>query len=192
LGGFFVNLIFMFIRKVAHKNKKHRKNYYTYKLVDSIRTERGPRQRVILNLGVAFDLPREQWKDLANCIEEIITGQKPLIDYPRAIRNLASRYARKIIRDQASFLDEREDIPPDYATIDLGSVDNEQARTVGAEHVVYETINELEIDRKLRQLGLNRDQLAASLGVIAGRMRLFPVLKDRPITGCRTSALWMN
>ncbi len=169
-GAFFVNLVFMFIRKVTHKDKKNRKKYYTYKLVDSIRTERGPRQRVILNLGVAFDLPREQWKDLANCIEEIITGQKPLIDYPKAIRNLASRYARKIIRDQAAFLDQGEDIAPDYATIDLGSVDNEQARSVGAEYVVYETINELEIDRKLRELGLNRHQLAASLGVIAGRM----------------------
>ena len=170
MGGFFVNLIFMFIRKVAHKNRKNHKKYYTHKLVDSIRTERGPRQRVILNLGVAFDLPREQWKDLANCIEEIITGQKPLIDYPKAIRDLARRYARKIIRDQASVLGEGEDIPPDYATIDLNSVENEEARTVGAEHVVFETIKELEIDRKLRELGLNKHQLAASLGVIAGRM----------------------
>jgi hypothetical protein len=28
---------------------------------------------------VGFDLPKEQWKDLANCIEEIITGQKSFI-----------------------------------------------------------------------------------------------------------------
>ena len=65
----------MFIRKVPHKNTKTRKEYYTYKLVDSFRTERGPRQRTVLNLGVDFSLPKEQWKDLANCIEEIITGQ---------------------------------------------------------------------------------------------------------------------
>ena len=160
----------MFIRRVPHKNRKNRKEYYTYKLVDSIRTERGPRQRDILNLGVGFDLPKEKWKDLANCIEEIITGQRPLIDYPKAIKTLASRYARKIIRQQASVIDEGGDIAPDYATIDVNSVDNEQARTVGAEYVVYETIKELEIDRKLRELGLNRRELAAALGVIAGRM----------------------
>jgi hypothetical protein len=160
----------MFIRKVDHKNKKNRNKYFTYKLVDSIRTERGPRQRVILNLGVDFNLPQEQWKDLANCIEEIITGQKPLIDYPKAISSLAKRYARRIIREQASVIDEGEDIPPDYATIDVNSVENEEARTVGAEYVVYETIKELEIDRKLKKLGLNRHQLAGSLGVIAGRM----------------------
>ena len=159
----------MFIRKVTQKTRK-RKKYYTYKLVESIRTERGPRQRDILNLGVDFNLPREQWKTLANCTEEIITGQRPLIDYPKAIRTLARRYAKKIIRVQGSVVVEGEDTPPDYATIDVNSVDNEETRTVGAEYVVYETIKELEIDRKLRVLGLNRHQLAAVLGVIAGRM----------------------
>jgi transposase len=159
----------MFIRKVTQKTR-FRKKYYTYKLVESIRTERGPRQRDILNLGVEFDLPREQWKALANCTEEIITGQKSLTDYPKAIHTLARRYAKKIIRAQASVVAEGEDIPPDYATIDLNSVDHEQTRTVGAEYVVYETIKELEIDRKLMVLGLNRHQLAAALGVIAGRM----------------------
>ena len=160
----------MFIRRVPHKNRKNRKEYYTYKLVESIRTERGPRQRDILNLGVGFDLPKEQWKDLANCIEEIITGQETLIDYPKAIRTLAKRYARKIIREQAYVIDAGKDISPDYATIDLNSVEDEDARTVGAEYVVYETIKELGIDQKLKELGLNRHQVAACLGVIAGRM----------------------
>ena len=160
----------MFIRQVTHKNRNNRKQYCTYKLVDSVRTERGPRQRVILNLGVNFDLPKEQWKDLANCIEGIITGQMPLIDYPKEIRTLASRYARKIIRKQAPIVSEGEDIAADYATIDLNSVDNEEARTVGAEYVIYQTIRELEIDRKLKELGLNRHQVAAILGVIAARM----------------------
>ena len=87
----------MFIRRVGHKDSKNRKEYYTYKLVESIRTERGPRQRDVLNLGVHFDLPKEQWKVLSNCIEEIITGQKSLIDYPKEIKTLAKRYARVII-----------------------------------------------------------------------------------------------
>ncbi|HDH53144.1 MAG TPA: hypothetical protein ENH24_01505 [Nitrospirae bacterium] len=121
-------------------------------------------------MGVDFDLPKEEWKDLANCIEEILTGQKHLIDYPGEIRKLAGRYARKIIREQASIVDEGKDTAPSYATIDVNSVDNEEARTVGAEYVVYETIKELQIDQKLGELGFNRDQVAATLGVIAGRI----------------------
>jgi len=160
----------MFIRRVQHTNRKNRKAYATYKLVDSIRTERGPRQRMVLNLGTDFDLPQDQWKDLANCIEGILTGQSSLIAYPREIRTLGSRYARKIIRQQASVVPEQEAISPEYATVDLTSVEDEQARTVGAEYVVYETMKELGLDRKLKDLGLNNDQAATSCGVIAARM----------------------
>jgi hypothetical protein len=149
---------------------KKRKKWVFLDLVESIRTQRGPRQRDILNLGVDFDLPKEQWKDLANCIEGIITMQRPLFDYPKEISKLAKKYARTIIRQQACAIDEGEDISPDYQVVDVNSVDNEDARTVGAEYVVYETIKELEIDRELRSLGLNRLQLAVALGVIAGRM----------------------
>jgi len=138
--------------------------------VDSIRTERGPRQRTVLNLGVDFSLPKEQWKDLANCIEEIITGQQSFITYPKAVRTLARRYAKKIISQEASVIDRSEDLPPDYATVDLNSVNNEEARTVGAEYVVYETIKELGIDRKLKEIGFKRHQLAGAIGVITGRM----------------------
>jgi len=160
----------MFIRKVPHKNAKTRKEYCTYKLVDSVRTERGPRQRTILNLGVDFSLPKEQWKDLANCIEEIITGQHSLIAYPKALRTLAAKYAKSIISQQADVIEESDDIAPDYATVDLNSVKNEEARTVGGEYVIYETIKALGIDQKLKELGFNRHQLAAAIGGIAGRM----------------------
>ena len=159
----------MFIRKVPHKNKKNRKQYHTYKLVDSVRTDRGPRQRDILNLGVGFDLPKEQWKDLANCIEEHITGQKSIIDYPREIKALAKKYARKIIRTQAP-VDEDKNSSPEYVTVDLNSTENEESRTIGAEYVIHQIIKELEIDRKLKGLGLSKMNIATSLGVIAGRM----------------------
>jgi len=160
----------MFIRKVLHKKKKNRKEYFTYKLVESVRTERGPRQRDVLNLGVSFNLPVEQWKDLANCIETELTGQRPLFDYPKKLRALARKYARAIIHQRSEAIDERQDIPADYQVVDVNSVDSEDIRTVGAEHVVYETIKELGLDRKLRSFGLTRMQLSLALGMIAGRM----------------------
>lgn len=160
----------MFIRKVPHKNKKNRRRYFTYKLVESVRTERGPRQRDVLNLGVRFDLPREQWKELANCIEGTLTGQRPLFDYPKKISTLARKYAREITRQQAQAIGEAEDVPSDYQVVDVNSLDNEDIRSVGAEHVVYETMRHLGLDRKLRSFGLTRMQLALTMGVIAGRM----------------------
>jgi transposase len=160
----------MFIRKVPHKDKKNRRLYYTYKLVESVRTQRGPRQRDVLNLGADFHLPKEQWKDLANCIEAIITKQEVLFDFPKEISNLAKKYARTIIRQQSITIDDDKEVLTDYQSIDVNSIDNEDVRTVGAEHVVLETIKELDIDRKLKSLGLNSFQIAVTLGVIAGRL----------------------
>jgi len=160
----------MFIRKVPHKDKKSRKEYFTYKLVESVRTERGPRQRDVLNLGVTFDLPREQWKDLANCIEAELTGQRSLFDYPKRITALARKYARVIVRQRSEAIDEQEGTPPDYHVVDVNSVDSEDVRTVGGEYVVYETMKELGLDRKLKSFGLTRMQLSLALGMIAGRM----------------------
>jgi len=124
----------------------------------------------VLNLGVRFDLPRQQWKELANCIEDTLTGQRPLFDYPKKISTLARKYAREITRQQAQAIGEAEDVPSDYQVVDVNSVDNEDIRSVGAEHVVYETMRQLGLDQKLRSFGLTRMQLALTMGVIAGRM----------------------
>ena len=53
-----------------------------------------------MNLGADFTFPEEKWKDLANRIEGIITGQDSLFAYPEEIETLARRYARKIINYQ--------------------------------------------------------------------------------------------
>ena len=63
-----------------------------------------------------------------------------------------------------------EDTPADYANVDVNSLENEDVRTVGAEYIVHQVIKELEIDRKLIELGFNKYQLAAAIGVISGRM----------------------
>ena len=161
----------MFIRKTTHTDRKAQKAYHTFKLIESVRTERGPRQRMLLNLGADFSLPEEQWKDLANRIEEILTGQDPLLPYPQEIETLATRYARKLIGYQgATQAAKRERRDPDYHRVDINSIDNERSRTIGAEHVVYETIKFLELDRLLMALGFNKTALDAAIGVIAARL----------------------
>ena len=160
----------MFIRAVEHKNKKNRKSYRTYKLVDSVRTERGPRQTTVLNLGSDFDLPKEDWKELANCIEEIVTDQQSIFERPPKIRKIADGYARRIIQKQSTVITFEKKRSPDYATVDLNSLNNEKQRSAGAEHVAYETLKVLKIDEKLVELGLKLSDRAAIIGVICGRM----------------------
>jgi transposase len=165
----------MFIRKVTHTDKKNRQGYHTFKLVESVRTERGPRQRPLLNLGTNFTLPEEQWKDLANRIEEIITGQDHLFACSEEIETLANRYARTIVRYQGQPSLREGVVRPgvdeaDYQRVDISTVENEHARSVGVEYVVHETIKELALDAKLIDLGLYKPAVDAAIGVIAARL----------------------
>lgn len=164
----------MFIREVTHKNKNNNTIYSTYKIVESYRTQRGPRQCTILNLGADFNLPADQWGLLSQCIEEIITGQRSFIGYAEEIESLAKVYARKIIHQQSCVVETKKDSSPDYEPdnmeVDINSVQNEHARGIGAEHVVYQTIKELELDQELVKLGFNKPYLDVALGVIAAKL----------------------
>jgi hypothetical protein len=162
----------MFIRKTTHTDNKSGKKYCTCKLVESIRTERGPRQRPILNLGAKFSLPKQQWKELANRIETIISGQLSFFRAPPQIEELAQRLARKIIatHGQSQPAPVEEQSNTDFQSVDVNSIENEQIRSVGAESVVLAAIQELELDSKLQDLGLNRPAVDAAIGVITARL----------------------
>jgi len=161
----------MFLRRTTHKSKKGRE-YHTHKLVESLRTQRGPRQRTLLNLGADFSLPQEQWKELADRIEAIVTGQTTFLRVSEEIEALAQRYAGAVISKQGQMLVQPEEGPvePDYHRVDVNSMENETIRPVGGEGVVLETIKGLELDRKLQELGLSRPNVNAAIGVIAGRL----------------------
>ena len=171
----------MFIRAYIQK-KKTRREYKTFKLVESFRTERGPRQRSVLNLGADFDLPEAQWKDLANRIEEIITRQEPIFKCSQEVERLARKYARRIIKQgdtdvvhlirsgkSAAERGEAEYLT-DYQVVDVNSTENDEPRSVGAEHVVLETIRKLGLDEKLSEMGLSRPWRDVAISVIAGRL----------------------
>lgn len=161
----------MFIRKTSHTHNQNGQKYSTYKLVESVRTQRGPRQRTVLNIGAEFNLPQQKWKELADRIEFIISGQKSLFPISDEIEQLAKQYAHKIIRGHGQAIPESaQDQIPDFQTVDINSVDNEQIRSVGGESVVLATIRELELDRKLETLGFARPHIEAAIGVIAARL----------------------
>jgi len=161
----------MFLRRTTQKDERGRK-YHTFKLVESFRTERGPRQRDVLNLGSGFSLPRNQWKTLADRVEAIMTGQSSFLPVSQRIETLAQRYAKKIISIQGQCIEYHNESPvgTDYQSVDVNSVESEDIRPVGGESVVLESIKHLGLDRKLEELGLSRDNVNAAIGVITGRL----------------------
>jgi len=75
-----------------------------------------------------------------------------------------------LIRAGKSAADRESEYSPDYQVVDVNSTENEESRSVGAEHVVLETIRALGLDEKLLEMGFSRPWRDVALSVIAGRL----------------------
>ncbi|OQC58140.1 MAG: Transposase DDE domain protein [Bacteroidetes bacterium ADurb.Bin012] len=162
----------MFVRSTTHTDNKSGKPYNTYKLVESIRTERGPRQRTVLNLGTDFSLDRGKWEMLANRIETIVSGQQCFIPADAETEKLAQRYAKIIIYRESNKkpVSVQEQQQPDFQEVDVNSLENEEILSVGGESIVLSTIRELKLDSELESLGFNKSNVEAAIGVICARL----------------------
>ncbi len=169
----------MFIKAVKKKNKGYDKESVRHRLVESFRTDKGPRQRLVLNLGT-LDLPKQQWKLLANRIEEIITGQSTLAVYDEKIESLATHFAQIILQKQTlKRHPQQQDIQPkQYEQVDLNSISNSQARTLGGEHIGYSMFKLLELDSCLEKPGFNEKQLSLAATSIIGKP-VYPASEPR-------------
>jgi hypothetical protein len=97
------------------------------------------------------------------------------------MERLARKYVRRIIKQGGSDVvsliragkstaDGESGYSPDYQVVDVNSTENEEPRSVGAEHVVLETIRELGLDEKLLEMGFSRPWRDVAISVVAGRL----------------------
>lgn len=160
----------MFIKKAVKIDHKTNKKYTAYHLVESFRTENGPRQRTILYLGADINLSEGDLKLLAERIEGLISGESPLISYPDDIERLAQHYASQIFQRLADRKeDERQEASAEFVNIDINSIENSEPRSVGAEHLILQMANQLNLPKKLHELGLSKTDQAIALASIIAR-----------------------
>ncbi len=162
----------MFIKEIKKKNPGYDKVFITHRLVESYRTEKGPRQRTILNLG-RLDLPKEQWKALADQIEAELSGQKSLYPVDKHIAELAAHYAHLIVQKKLiqPRTDASEEPPaPEYETIDVNSLVDSRSRTLGAEYVGLASFRKLGLDALLAEKGFSQKQIDLAILSVVGRL----------------------
>jgi len=162
----------MFIKEIKKKNKGYDKVFIQHRLMESYRTSRGPRQRTLLHLG-QLDLPRQQWKLLADRIEELLTGQTNLLPLDAEIESLARHYADVLAHNRLNALPPASAtffVSPDFDTVDLNTVKSSHSRTIGAEYVGLSMFRELRLDSCLADLGLDEDQIRLATAAIVGRL----------------------
>ena len=161
----------MFIREITKKEHGTGKVYVYHRLMEAVRTPKGPRQRIVLDLG-RLVLPREQWKILADRIEQVLSGQASLWPVDEGIEKLARDFARRVKRK------ERQALPPvpasrdlpQWEMVDLASLTQEEVRTVGGEALGYWAFSKLGFPKMLEDLGFSPTQIAIAALLIVGRL----------------------
>ena len=82
----------MFFREAISKNSKSP----VLQLVENIRTEKGPRQRLVVSLGTYLKIPKEKRREVARIVKERLFGQQSLFEYDSQLIAYADKIVKKI------------------------------------------------------------------------------------------------
>jgi transposase len=165
----------MYIRKTKTRVAKG-VPYYSYRMVESGRDEQGKvKQRTLLNLGAQYKaIPESDHILLSERAENIISGQQNLLLLNEKLETEAQRIAHLIIKKHS------QPIAPTskrsegkYDLVDLSTLENSDVRTIGVEHLSYETAKRLNLPQILEECGLSEKETKDALATIIGRL-IFP------------------
>lgn len=161
----------MYIKKVRKSNRNSKKVYEYLHLVENVRTEKGPRQRLVLNLGT-LDIPPDQYKELANCIEAMLTGQQQMFRADPEIEKHAQKALQKIRARQQEDSDpiEHQSDASEYQNVDISSLQAGEIRSLGPEYVCHSIWNELLFNDILMANGVSPHILPLLEALVVGRL----------------------
>lgn len=118
----------MFLRR----NRKNKKNgsYEYWTLVETVRTERGPRQRIVATIGKLPGIDKEErigWEEIRHIVQGIHSRQSQLFD-------------------------KENEAVPEWATVNLSRISVENIRQFGDTYLGLLLWRKLELDRLFKEL----------------------------------------
>ncbi|MBP7554418.1 MAG: IS1634 family transposase [Spirochaetes bacterium] len=147
----------MYIRESNFYSKTAKKSYTYHKLVETIATDKGPRQKLILNLG-CLELDKKYWKELSKLIEAKLLGIQSLLSCENEqVIKLAEKITSKILTDKQNeeILTEK-DSKKELEKIDTNSIEVTSCRSYGGEIVGYEYMNKIGLTKIIDSLKLSK------------------------------------
>ncbi len=160
----------MFVRRTQTRRTEDGQPYFSHRLVHSERVGNRVRQRTLLNLGRHFDIPQAHWPLLCTRIEDVLSGQAPLVaDCPPAVEREAQRIVAQLVARGTSG-DATAAGTPDVQRVDVDSLRLVRPRSVGVEQVGLWALEQLQLPALLAELGVNGALRAAAAGALVGRL----------------------
>ena len=159
----------MYLRKKEIQDKKSGKMYSYYKLVETVQTEKGARQKTILHLG-KLDITEAERKLLGKLIGRRIAGKSEIIKFPK-LEKIVDEAIQKYNFKVANEVAEREEkAQSNYVEIDLSSTNQNYYRSIGGEILGETYWKRLEFPSILSECGLNNKEIDLAKVIILGRL----------------------
>lgn len=159
----------VYIRKNLTRNRQTGVTYCDYRLVEAVRTPKGPRQRVVLHLG-PLSLQKVQLKKLARILEAKLIGQPSLFETDTKLIRIADEAMQNLeFRRSEAQMQEAKPVP-DFIQVDINSVGTRTNRSAGPEmigHFAWETLG---FDQLLRKMDFSSFEISLAEVVVLGRL----------------------
>ena len=128
-------------------------------------------KQTILNLGSNYAVVEESdWSILTDRIQNILIGQESLLSVEEHIESEAQRIASIIIKRDGKTVDSNKESNSNYQHVDVTTLRNSDVKTVGAEHLAFETAKKLNIPEILATCGLSKRDIDSAFATIIGRL----------------------
>jgi transposase len=160
----------MYIRKTVRRYKD--KTYVNYLLVESVLTDKGPRQRVVCSLGDLSPRPPEQWLALARKLQDALTGQLSLpgmADDDPELRRLQHTFPAQT-GPPLDVTASAPSSPSALISVHTDRVTYEMPRPAGHIHVGFEFWKRLGLDDILRSLGFSPPLVTLTCAMTLNRL----------------------
>ena len=157
----------MFVRKTTKKDKG--RTYTNYVLVESVRTEKGPRQKSVCSLGSLKPRPKEQWLSLAQRVQDALIGQMRVEGFGEEIEAIV----RKVKNKGEKKINPRRNlqkIEEEIVSVNPKKIKVEKPRQAGHLHAGIHFWGKVEMDSILETAGLSKKSRILSLAMVMNRL----------------------
>lgn len=177
----------MYIRKASSTYKG--KTYHNYMLVESVQTEKGPRQKTICCLGDLQPRPAGEWLKLAHKVEDALTEQQKLYDEQpdKEVMEIVEKVKQRQKKNKGKEEKQEEDKEETIA-VQTNKVQTEEIREAGTVHVGYEFWKRLGMEEILEGIGLSERERKLACAMIMNRL-VHPGSEHAMVEWIRSTAL---
>lgn len=163
----------MYIRKTIRRYKD--RTYVNYLLVESVLTDKGPRQKVVCSLGDLSARPPEQWLALARKLQDALTGQLVLpgcSDEDPELRSLLQNLPHQTaaVPANAAAPQPTTTSRSDLVAVHTDDVTCEDAKSAGHIHVGVQFWNRLGLNDILQSVGFAPEFITLTCAMTLNRL----------------------